>query len=311
MFRLLSGVYLGWGLGANDAANVFGTGVASRAVPYRAAVILTAVFVLAGAYFEGSRGMHTIGALTRLTMNSALVASLAAAVIVNVLTLLAFPVSTTQAIIGAMLAAGVIARDVNLGVLTKILLSWILNPIGAGVISYGLYRLLGPVVEERVRDVRSWSLMLRIGFYGVGIYGAYALGANNVANTTGVYFNAGMLSARTAAVVGGLAIGLGVITYSRRVMMTVGERITRLSEFAALIAILGQDISVHVFAWVGVPVSASQAIVGAVIGVGFVKSSRAINFRMVWRIVVAWICTPTAAFLLAYAMLRVWGALGS
>jgi PiT family inorganic phosphate transporter len=308
MFRLLSGIYLGWGLGANDAANVFGTGVASRAVPYRAAVVLTAVFVLIGAWLEGSRGMHTIGALTELSVNSAFVVSLAAAITVNALTLFAFPVSTSQAIIGAMLAAGLISRNVNFGVLTKILLSWILNPVGAGVISYGLYKVFGALVESKVRDVRAWSMMLRIGFYGVGIYGAYALGANNVANTTGVYFAAGMLSAKTASLVGGLAIGLGVVTYSRRVMMTVGERITRMSEFAALIAILGQDISVHLFAWVGVPVSTSQAIVGAVVGVGFVKSSRAIDFRMVWRIVIAWICTPTAAFILSYAFLKAWDA---
>jgi PiT family inorganic phosphate transporter len=54
MFRLISGIYLGWGLGANDAANVFGTGVASGVVRYRIAVILTALFVIAGALVQGS-----------------------------------------------------------------------------------------------------------------------------------------------------------------------------------------------------------------------------------------------------------------
>jgi PiT family inorganic phosphate transporter len=145
---------------------------------------------------------------------------------------------------------------------------------------------------------------MRIGFYLVGIYGAYALGANNVANTTGVFFKAGMISAKMAAVIGGLSIGLGVLTYSKRVMSTVGRGITQMSEFAALIAVLGQDITVHIFAWIGVPVSTSQAIVGAVIGVGFVKSSRAINLKVVAKIMLGWLSTPAAAFLITFLILQ-------
>jgi PiT family inorganic phosphate transporter len=150
---------------------------------------------------------------------------------------------------------------------------------------------------------------MKTGFYLAGIYGAYALGANNVANTTAVFFEAGLVSPAQAALIGGLAIGLGVLTFSKRVMYTVGRRITQMSEFAGLIAILGQDITVHFFSWVGVPVSTSQAIVGAVAGVGLVKSSRAIDFRIIGRIVIGWLVTPFAALVIAYGMLRVYGML--
>ncbi len=306
MYRLVSGLYLGWGLGANDAANVFGTGVASGVIKYRTAVVLTAVFVLVGAYAQGIRGMYTVGGLAEIDVRTAFIASIAAAVTINVLTVLALPVSTSQAIVGSILAVGVMGRGVQVSVLVKILLSWILSPIGAALISYSLYRILGSVLEARVKNVRIWSLVMRIGFYLGGIYGAYALGANNVANTTGVFFKAGMISARMAAVVGGLSIGLGVLTYSKRVMSTVGRRITQMSEFAALIAVLGQDITVHVFAWIGVPISTSQAIVGAVIGVGFVKSSRAINLKVVTRIMLGWLSTPAAAFLITFLILQVY-----
>ncbi len=304
MYRLISGVYLGWGLGANDAANVFGTGVASGVVKYRTAVVLTSLFVLIGAYLEGSRGIHTIGALADLDMNSAFIASLAAGVTINVLTMLALPVSTSQAIVGAILAVGAVRGGVQLGILIKILSSWVLNPIVAALIAYALYRVLGSLLEGRIRNVRVWSLFMKTGFYTVGIYGAYALGANNVANTTGVFVRAGQLTPRTAAIIGGLSIGLGVLTYSRRVMMTVGGRITQMSDFAALIAILAESITVHIFAWVGVPVSTSQAIVGGVVGVGYVKSSRAINFEMVRRIILGWISTPLAAFIICLCILK-------
>lgn len=303
MFRLISGIYLGWGLGANDAANVFGTGVASGAVKYRTAIILTAVFVVLGALVQGSRGLHTIGALADMDVNTAFIASLAAALTVNILTVLAIPVSTSQAIVGAICAVGLRGSGVQLPVLLKVVASWIISPFAAALISYTLYRILGSLLEARISNIRVWSIVMRTGFYCVGIYGAYALGANNVANTTGVFLRAGMLTPAAAALLGGLSIGLGVLTYSRRVMLTVGEGITRMSEFAALVAVLGQDITVHIFSWVGVPVSTSQAIVGAVIGVGYVKSSREINVNIVKNIFLGWLCTPAASFVIAYSTL--------
>jgi len=306
MFRLLSGIYLGWGLGANDAANIFGTGVASRVVKYRTAVILTAVFVLIGAYMEGSKGIETLGGLADIDMNNAFIASLAAAITINVLTVLALPVSTSQAIVGSILAIGIINKSVNMGILTKVLLSWILSPIGAGVISFFLYKVLGKLIEGKIKNIRVWSLIMKIGFFAVGIYGSYTLGANNVANATGIFVKAGMINTTWATIIGGLSIGLGVLTFSKRVMFTVGKRITELSDFAALIAVLGQDITVHIFAWIGVPVSTSQAIVGAVMGVGLVKSSKAINFKVISKIGIGWISTPTASLIIAFLLLKLY-----
>ena len=189
MFRILSGVYLGWGLGANDAANVFGTGVATGVVKYRTAVILTSLFVIVGALVQGSRGMHTIGALADIDMNTAFIASLAAAITITVLTVLAVPVSTSQAIVGAILAVGVLGKGVQASILVKVLLSWVFSPFAAALISYTLYRTLGSLLEARVENVQIWSTLMKVGFYLVGIYGAYALGANNVANTTGVFLS--------------------------------------------------------------------------------------------------------------------------
>ncbi len=304
MFRLISGIYLGWGLGANDAANVFGTGVASGVVKYRTAIILTSIFVLIGAYLEGSKGIATYGKLANFDLNTAFIASLAAAITINVLTILALPVSTSQAIVGSMVAVGIIGGDLNLKILTKVLLSWILTPIGAGIISYILYRVLGWLIEGRIKNVRVWSLMMKVGFFIVGIYGAYTLGANNVANSVGVFVKAGMVSSTTAAIIGGLSIGLGVLTFSKRVMMTVGKKITNLSDFAALIAVLGQDLTVHIFTWVGVPVSTSQAIVGAVMGVGFVRSSKSLNLKVLANIGLGWLSTPTSSLIIALILLK-------
>ncbi|NIW24203.1 MAG: inorganic phosphate transporter, partial [Gammaproteobacteria bacterium] len=63
MAKLLGAVFLGWALGANDAANVFGPAVMSRAVRYRRAVITAAILVVLGAVLGGRRALETIGGL--------------------------------------------------------------------------------------------------------------------------------------------------------------------------------------------------------------------------------------------------------
>jgi PiT family inorganic phosphate transporter len=305
MYRLISGVYLGWGLGANDAANIFGTGVSSGVIKYRTAVLLTSLFVVIGALLEGSKGIKTIGGLAELDINTAFIAALAAALTINMLTIMALPVSTSQAIVGSILAIGIIRGGISYSIMTKVFLSWVLNPIGAAIISYVLYRVLGKLIEGRIRSIRIWSLMMKVGFYTVGIYGSYTLGANNVANATGVFVKAGVLTSKTAALLGGISIGIGVLTYSRGVMLTVGNRIARLSDFAALVAVLGLDLTVHIFTWVGVPVSTSQAIVGSVMGVGLVKSSKALNLKVIRKIIFGWLSTPIASMIIAFLLLQI------
>ena len=77
--HLLGGVYLGWSLGANDAANVFGTAVSSRMVRYPIAVALCALFIIAGAALEGRAGMATIAGLSAASISSATFAAVGAA----------------------------------------------------------------------------------------------------------------------------------------------------------------------------------------------------------------------------------------
>ena len=86
MTSLLGGIFLGWSLGANDAANVFGTAVSSRMLKFWTAAILAACFVLAGALLQGESGIETLGGLTLFTYNQAIIASIAAACAVTIMT---------------------------------------------------------------------------------------------------------------------------------------------------------------------------------------------------------------------------------
>ncbi|MBN2356742.1 inorganic phosphate transporter, partial [candidate division KSB1 bacterium] len=225
MWQLSSGAFLGWSLGSNDAANVFGTGVSARLVRYRTAVILIAVFVVLGASLEGSRCMATLNDLSRLQLKMAFLATLSAALVMFAMSSLALPASSSQAIVGALFAIGLMNHSADFRVFAKIVMAWVLTPVCAGVLSVILYNVLGFLLRPLLTSLRWRTPLLRTAIVIAGCYGSYTLGGNNVANVSGVYVSAGVLNPLQASIFGGLAIAAGVLTYSKKVMFTVGRGI--------------------------------------------------------------------------------------
>jgi PiT family inorganic phosphate transporter len=130
-----------------------------------------------------------------------------------------------------------------------------------------------------------------------------------VANVTGVYVGSGLLTPLQAALVGSLSIASGVLTYSRKVMDTVGKKIVELDGFSAFVSTFSAAITVHLFTQVGVPVSTSQAIVGGVIGVGLVKGARTVSRKTLLEIAIGWVSTPLSSGVIAYLLMRFYLAL--
>ncbi len=309
MWTLLSGILLGWGLGSNDSANIFGTGVAAHIIKYRTAIILISIFVLMGALLEGPKCFATVGKFSKLSPTTAFVAALAAGITVALMSYLSLPVSTSQAIIGGLLGIGIVYGFADFGKLYKVVTCWVLTPIGAMVVSIVLYKGLGFLFERVILDLRIQSFFLTAGLIIAGCYGAYALGANNVANVTGVYIGLELLTPLGASAIGGLSIAGGVLTYSWKVMRTIGMRIIPMDAYSAVVSTLSEAITIHLFTQVGVPISASQAIVGAVVGVGIVKDVKTVSKRMLGEIGFGWISTPLISGLLSYIIVKIWQGL--
>ncbi len=305
MWKVLSGVFLGWSLGANDSANIFGTGYTTGVIKYRTAIWLTAIFVMVGAVLEGPKCMTVVGDLSRLVPIEAFYCALAGAVTMTVLTVLAIPASCSQAIVGAVIGAGILSGTADFSKLYIIVACWVFTPIFGVFAGYALHRVLGAVINRTVMSLMRRSLLYSGGIILAGCYGAYSLGANNVANVTGVYVGAGLLTEEFAAVLGGVSIALGSLTYSKKVMETVGKGIVPLDPFSALVALLAEAFTLHLFTQVGVPVSSSQAIVGAVVGVGLVGDVQTVSLKMLAKIGMGWIMTPVSAGVLAYLFIRI------
>ena len=306
-FPLLGGIYLGWALGANDAANVFGTAVGSGIISFRKASIICAVALLAGAALQGSAGIDTLSGLTDQTVTTLIIVSVSAAITVTLMTILGLPISTSQAIVGAITGIGVATRNLSTSGLVKVVIAWIATPIGAMLFALLIYTVLKIIFRRSRMGILSRDKLLWIGLVVVGAYGSYALGANNVANATGIY--SGVipgLSDFHLALIGGVAIAIGVITFSRGVMMSVGTKLMRLDAFTAFVAVSSMAATVHIFAMIGVPVSTRQAVIGGILGVGLLQGFQNLKTRMLINFGTGWLVTPFISFVLSAAAYAIW-----
>jgi PiT family inorganic phosphate transporter len=298
MFHLLGGIFLGWSLGANDAANLFGSAVSSRMIRFWKAAILAGLFVVLGAVLQGRHGIETLKGLSPLDLDLAVLTSLAAAVSVTGMTLLRLPVSTSQAVVGAIVGAGLLQHELHLQGLIKVGICWIGTPLAGILFSLAVYPLLGTLYNRSTYNLFRMDQFTRIGLVIAGCYSAFALGSNNVANVTAVFVGAGELDMLSATLIGGLSIALGILTFSRGVMETVGKDLVSLDPYSALVVVLSGALAVHAYTWVGVPVSSSQAVIGAVLGVGLLKGTETIRKKTLGSILLAWFVTPLTGCLL-------------
>ena len=332
---LSSGLFLGWSLGANDASNVFGTAVGSRMVRFSTAAFICSSFVIIGSVTAGAGaagGLGKLGAVNALA--GSFTVALAAAVTVLLMTDLGLPVSTSQAVVGAIVGWNWFsgsATDIN--ELAKIVSTWVACPILAAIFSAFIYKFVVLYIEKTKPHLLSLDRNVRLGLIIVGAFGSYTLGANNIGNVMGVFVPsspfenikiAGIFDISAVEqlfLLGAIAIAIGVYTYSKRVMMTVGGSLMTLSPTGALVVVMASSLVLFVFsskelssfvASLGlppiplIPVSSSQAVVGAVIGIAMlqgIKGVRQVKWGVLGGIASGWVTTPIIAAVIAFVSL--------
>ena len=149
------GFYMAWNIGANDVSNAMGTSVGSKALTLKKAVVLAGILEFAGAFFMGSNVSSTIqqGIIDPSFFSfdpmifaiGMLGALLATGLWINIASYMHLPVSTTHAIIGAVLGFGLIVGGIHAvlwGKLLFITISWIIAPVISGIVSYFLFSFI-------------------------------------------------------------------------------------------------------------------------------------------------------------------------
>lgn len=300
--------------GFHDAANSVATIVSTRVLSPRAAVLWAAFFNFVAAFAFGTAvaKMVATGVVhAHVVTIPVILAALIGAIAWDLITWwYGIPSSSSHALIGAFAGAGVAAagwQAVKLSGFSKIGLAIILSPL----LGLGCGWLLMKLVNRLMRDaipskVDHWFRRLQL--VSAAIY-SFSHGSNDAQKTMGIIMAllvaAGQLSADAPvpiSVILGchLAIALGTLCGGWRIVQTMGMRIVRLRPVDGFSAETGGGVVILLMSHLGIPVSTTHTITGAITGVGVCRRFSAVRWWVARRIVWAWVLTiPCSAAIAA------------
>ena len=305
LFDLLNGLH--------DAANSIATIVSTRVLRPRWAVIWAAFFNFVAFLFFGLHVAKTIGAgivSVDLVTDRLIFGALIGAIVWNIVTWMAgIPSSSSHALVGGLVGSGlakaglkaIVWPGVNktaLGIVVSPLFGFLLALVLVFLVSWLFVRSRPAAVDRLFRSLQFVSAS------------AYSLGhgGNDAQKTMGIiavllYAHAGRHGPFTVPMGVVLAcqaaMGLGTLIGGWRIVHTMGSRITRLTPQQGFCAETGGAITLFTATYLGVPVSTTHTITGAVIGVGAARRTSAVRWGVARGIVVAWIVTMPMAGLIA------------
>ncbi len=298
--------------GFHDAANSIATVVSTRVLTPTVAVIWAALFNFFAAYLLGTGVASTVGSgfvNVHLVTPWVVLAGLAGAILWDLLTwYLALPTSSSHALIGGYAGAafakagfaGLVAGKWGITV-AFIVLSPLIGMAAAYLLMVGVYwgfRRFTP--SQMDRHFRRYQLVSAALF-------SCAHGTNDAQKTMGII--------TAVLVAGGMqkdfhvpswviaasagAIGLGTMSGGWRIVKTMGTRLTRLQPRSGFCAETGAAVSILFATYLGLPVSSTHAIAGAIAGVGSIQRTRAVRWHVAGGIVTAWVLTIPASAVVA------------
>ncbi|WP_262298095.1 inorganic phosphate transporter [Microvirga sesbaniae] len=301
--------------GLHDAANSIATIVSTRVLRPQLAVIWAAFFNFIAFLFFGLHVANTVGSgiVSASIIDAAVIfGALMGAIIWNIITWAGgIPSSSSHALVGGLVGAGVAKAGLGAvvwGGLGPTLLAIVLSPL----IGFGLALLL--VLITTWSASRSSPFAADQAFRGLQFLSAalYSLGhgGNDAQKTMGIIavllFSQGHLGSEFyvpfwVVISCQAAMGLGTLMGGWRIVHTMGSKITRLTPMQGFCAETGGAMTLFMATWLGIPVSTTHTITGAIIGVGAARRTSAVRWGVAKGIVMAWVVTiPASAIISAF-----------
>lgn len=300
--------------GFHDAANSIATVVSTRVLSPRLAVLWAAFFNFVAAFVFGVSVASTIGKGTidpNIVTAWLLLATLLGAIAWDIITWwFGLPTSSSHALVGGLIGAGVVKGGLSVvqsaGV-NKILLFIVLSPLIGLLAAIGLILLTTRIAMRFPRSTANHGFR-RLQLVSAALY-SLGHGTNDAQKTMGIIaallFAQGLLGPAFyvpfyVIVMAGVAMGLGTWFGGWRIVRTMGMKITKLHPFGGFSAETAAASTLFATASLGIPVSTTHTIAGAIIGVGATRRLSAVRWGVARRIVYAWVLTiPSAAAIAA------------
>jgi PiT family inorganic phosphate transporter len=301
--------------GLHDAANSIATVVATRVLRPQTAVIWAAFFNFIAFTVFGLHVAQTVGTgivAAGVVDGSVIFGALMGAIVWNVITWgLGIPSSSSHALIGGLAGAGIAKAGMAAIVYSGLALT-ALGIVLSPLLGFVLAQVLVVVVHWTSRNRTPYAVDRRFRILQLFSAAMYSLGhgGNDAQKTMGIIavllYSQGMLGAQFhvpfwVVLSCQAAMGLGTLLGGWRIVHTMGSRITQLKPIQGFCAETGGAITLFLATALGVPVSTTHTITGAIVGVGAARRASAVRWGVAQRIVIAWVITMPAAGIIAAA----------
>jgi len=309
--------------GFHDSANAIATVVATKAMTMESALLMAALCNLVGAFIATKVAETIQSGLLKdvgdpLTSQLVVIAALLAAISWNLVTWwVGLPSSSSHAIVGGLVGAGLVyghrSNIIWTGVVDKVVIPMMTSPFVAAAIA-GVMSLIVIAITKPLKQDTQESLFRRLQIFSAATM-AFSHGSNDAQKTMGVI---------TLALVAGhflppesgipfwvivacaVAIAAGTFAGGRKIIITAGEKITKLDQQSGFVANICGSITVLAASFLGMPVSTTHVVVGSITGAGYVSyqaqdvdsvdNPPAVNWQTWRRMALAWLLTlPGAA----------------
>ena len=303
---IIFALYLSFSIGAND--ETLATLAGSGSLSLSSAIIFGATFSLLGAVLLGYRVEGTIGKEIingSLTGNETIFALASVAFFLTLLSVYGLPVSTTHASVGVLIGLGIAKygfSGVSTPIVIRILIGWILSPLIGFYGTYSLNKIFNRLRKRYIGgllDEFKTSRMAAISlFFWVGL-SEFSRGANDIGNITGFLFSMDIADPFTVRIIAGCGLFFGLLIIGRRVVKKVGLGLVRVAPVSGLAAQVVIALILFGSTVLGLPISGSHVLVGALLGIGLSEGTF-INIKNLEDMVLAWLVTFFGTFLIGY-----------
>jgi PiT family inorganic phosphate transporter len=299
--------------GLHDAANSIATIVSTRVLKPQYAVVWAAFFNFIAFLFFGLHVAQTIGTgiiAPGMVTPHVVFGALMGAIVWNLITWgLGIPSSSSHALVGGLVGAGV-AKAGSGVIVWHGLLPTILAIAGSpltGLVLGLLLVLLTSWLLVRMTPFAADSTFRRLQFVSASLY-SLGHGGNDAQKTMGIiavllysqgYLNGEFYVPFWVVISCQAAMGFGTLFGGWRIVKTMGSGITRLTPIQGFCAETSGAITLFAATWLGIPVSTTHTITGAIIGVGSARRASAVRWNVAGNIVIAWVVTMPASALIA------------
>lgn len=318
MLLIIVSIFWAMNMGASSLAASFATSVGSNIIKKKSAIIFFTLFVLLGSFLVGPRVAETLRskiiAPEFITQQVVLVILFSACIALFLANILRIPQSTSIIIVSSFVGAGLYLKSLNFSLIGQLIIVWVGVSFLSYVLTYFVARKIYPPQQKNLRFYEKFfchEAKIKKLILFTGLYSAFSVGTNNVANVVGPLMATNVVSQSSGFLIFSLLFGFGGFILGRGVLNTLSKEIVPLGPISASIISLVVSTFIIGCSLLGLPAPYILFSSLAILAIHTVKEeknhSETLFHPLTKKILKVWVLTPALSIIICYSILLLLG----